>query len=142
MVNADARADNAFTHIATWLTSLANKLAKWPMSIKNGAPGGWPTSNFQAELMNSPQSQKLAVGSIVIRYVTAAMANTTQPQIAFHNLNFFIINCLFYFFTQFISPLNQGRTPQAGGIHPPPRTIAGAKLQLFFDMTKSFARKM
>ncbi len=30
--------------------------------MKKGAPGGWPTSNLYAEEINSPQSQKLAVG--------------------------------------------------------------------------------
>jgi len=41
-----------------------NRLA---VNIKNGAPGGCPTSSLKAEEMNSPQSQKLAVGSIVIK---------------------------------------------------------------------------
>ena len=67
------------------------------MSIKNGAPGGCPTSNFQALEMNSPQSQKEAVGSIVRRYVAAAIAKTTQPQSVFHNLNCFILSLIFIF---------------------------------------------
>ena len=95
IVKALANAERAFTHMATWAVSEANRLKKWPMSIKNGAPGGCPTSNFQAEEMNSPQSQKDAVGSIVRRYVAAAMAKTTHPQIVFHNLKFFIF-LLFY----------------------------------------------
>ena len=36
-----------------------------PVKIKNGAPGGCPTSNFDADAINSPQSQKEAVGSMV-----------------------------------------------------------------------------
>ena len=37
----------------------------FPTSIKNGAPGGWPTSRREAERINSGQSQKLADGSTV-----------------------------------------------------------------------------
>ena len=95
IVKALASAERALTHIATWVVSDANRLKKWPMSMKNGAPGGWPTSSFQAEEMNSPQSQKDAVGSIVRRYVAAAMAKTSHPQSLFHNLKFFIF-LLFY----------------------------------------------
>jgi hypothetical protein len=40
--------------------------------------------------MNSPQSQKEAVGSIVRRYVAAAMAKTSHPQSVFQSLKFFI----------------------------------------------------
>ena len=47
--------------------------------MKIGAPGGCPTSSLKADVMNSPQSQKLAVGSMVTRYTTAAMTNMTQP---------------------------------------------------------------
>ena len=43
--------------------------AKWekklPKSMKKGAPGGCPTSSLDAVVMNSGQSQKLAVGSMV-----------------------------------------------------------------------------
>jgi hypothetical protein len=95
IVKALASAERAFTHIATCVVSDANRLKKCPMSMKNGAPGGCPTSNFQAEEMNSPQSQKDAVGSIVRRYVAAAMAKTTHPHSVFHNLKFFIF-LLFY----------------------------------------------
>ena len=49
------------------------------MSIKNGAPGGCPTSNLKADEMNSPQSQKLPVGSMVDRYVNAATRKTSHP---------------------------------------------------------------
>jgi hypothetical protein len=95
IVNALASADNAFTHIATCEVSDAKRLKKCPISMKNGAPGGCPTSNFQALEMNSPQSQKEAVGSIVRRYVAAAMAKTTQPQSVFQSLKFLIVICFF-----------------------------------------------
>ena len=67
IVNAEANAERAFTHIATWAVSLAKSEKKCPRSIKNGAPGGCPTSNLCALTINSPQSQKEAVGSIVKR---------------------------------------------------------------------------
>ena len=38
---------------------------KEPKSMKKGAPGGCPTSSLDAVVMNSGQSQKLAVGSMV-----------------------------------------------------------------------------
>ena len=37
------------------------------ITMKNGAPGGCPTMSLSAQAMNSPQSQKLAVGSMVSR---------------------------------------------------------------------------
>ena len=40
IVNAEANAESAFTHIATWALSLAKSEKKCPRSIKNGAPGG------------------------------------------------------------------------------------------------------
>jgi hypothetical protein len=40
--------------------------------------------------MNSPQSQKLAVGSMVERYTKAATAKMTQPAIILMVLKFFI----------------------------------------------------
>src|SRR5574344_1249486 len=47
--------------------------------------------------MNSPQSQKDAVGSIVERYVKADMTKTTPATILFHRLNFFLsIICISY----------------------------------------------
>ena len=48
-------------------------------SMKNGAPGGCPTSSLYAEAMNSPQSQKLAVGSTVKKYTTVATNQTAHP---------------------------------------------------------------
>ena len=55
------------TITATLEGSEANCVNKLAVNMKKGAPGGWPTSNLYAEEINSPQSQKLAVGSIVIR---------------------------------------------------------------------------
>ena len=54
-----------FTIRATCDGSLTNWLNKLAVSIKNGAPGGCPTSNLYPVVINSGQSQKLAVGSIV-----------------------------------------------------------------------------
>ena len=61
------RADIVLTITATLEGSEANCVNKLAVNMKKGAPGGWPTSNLYAEEINSPQSQKLAVGSIVIR---------------------------------------------------------------------------
>ena len=44
-----------------------------PVSMKKGAPGGCPTSNLNAVVINSGQSQKLAVGSIVLAIVLLAL---------------------------------------------------------------------
>ena len=42
--------------------------------------------------MNSPQSQKLAVGSLVIRYTTAEIKKTIQPVMMLARLNVFMDN--------------------------------------------------
>ena len=68
MVNALQRPDTALIIIPTLLVSpKANKLKKFPINRNKGAPGGWPTSNLYAQAMYSPQSQKDAVGSIVLK---------------------------------------------------------------------------
>jgi hypothetical protein len=67
-----------------------NKENNLPMIMKNGAPGGWPTSNLNEVVINSPQSQKLAVGSMVNRYVTAAIRKVIHPTILFSCLKLFI----------------------------------------------------
>ena len=54
-----------FTIRATCDGSLANWLKRLAVNMKIGAPGGWPTSNLYPVVMNSGQSQKLAVGSMV-----------------------------------------------------------------------------
>ena len=61
------------------------------ISWKVGFPGGWPTSSLYDDAMNSPQSQKDAVGSMVLRYVNADTAKTIAAVILFHRLNFFSV---------------------------------------------------
>ena len=56
--------------------------------------GEHPTSSLYADEMNSPQSQKLAVGSSVRIYVTAAITKTIQPQMLFNNRYCFMINMM------------------------------------------------
>ena len=53
------------TMSATFDGSLTNCEKRLAVSMKNGAPGGCPTSNLYPVEMNSGQSQKLAVGSTV-----------------------------------------------------------------------------
>jgi len=65
IVPALARADIILTDAATNCGSLAKRVKILPINIKVGAPGGWPTSSLKQQAMYSPQSQKLAVGSIV-----------------------------------------------------------------------------
>jgi len=52
--------------------------------MKNGAPGGWPTINLLAVAINSPQSQKLAVGSTVLMNTKDAVAQTNHPKKLFN----------------------------------------------------------
>jgi methionine aminopeptidase len=49
--------------------------------------------------MNSPQSQKLAVGSKVSKYVAVAITNATQPKITLRDLNRFIESFIEKFFS-------------------------------------------
>ena len=68
IVNALAKADMEFTIAATFATlPPAKRVKNLPIIIKTGFPGGCPTSSLKQEATNSPQSQRLAVGSIVIR---------------------------------------------------------------------------
>ena len=67
MVSALKSADMALTMTATCVGSEAKSVNMRAVIIKNGAPGGCPTSSLNADEINSPQSQKLAVGSIVSR---------------------------------------------------------------------------
>ena len=83
-------ADIMFTMYATF-SGAANSEKKFATSMKNGAPGGCPTSKLFPDRMNSGQSQKLAVGSTVRQYVAAATMNVNQPSVLFNNLNRFII---------------------------------------------------
>ena len=66
MVRAEHIALIAFTATAAPCPSL-NRVKRRAISWKTGFPGGWPTSSLYDEAMNSPQSQKEAVGSIVRR---------------------------------------------------------------------------
>ena len=66
MVNELARAESVLIIIAACVTSVPAKMEKKrAMSIQKGAPGGCPTSSLKAEAINSPQSQRLVVGSMV-----------------------------------------------------------------------------
>ena len=67
MVNPLKRADIVFTIFATAPGSDASWVNRFAVSMKNGAPGGCPTSSLYAEETNSPQSQKLPDGSMVIK---------------------------------------------------------------------------
>jgi len=65
------------------------------MIIKKGAPGGCPTSILKADEMNSPQSQKLAVGSMVERYTKEAIRKITHPEMVLMRLYLFISDSFF-----------------------------------------------
>jgi hypothetical protein len=60
------------------------------ISINKGAPGGCPTSNLYDVAINSAQSHRLDEGSIVSRYVAAAIKNTPQPMILSQRLKLII----------------------------------------------------
>ena len=84
---------------ATMVGSSTSCVKRLAVSMKKGAPGGCPTSSLYAVVMNSGQSQKLAVGSIVLQYTKAAMANAIQPIRLSTSLNCFIGSVeLFYLF--------------------------------------------
>jgi hypothetical protein len=67
MVKALAKADMTFTMTGICETDGAIIVKIRPRIMNKGAPGGCPTSSLNAVVINSPQSQKLAVGSMVIR---------------------------------------------------------------------------
>ena len=94
---AENRADMRFTIIAAFDGSSVKSVKKLPINMKKGAPGGWPTSSLYAVVMNSGQSQKLAVGSIVEQYVKAATAKISQPTMLLTSLYCFIsgVRCFF-----------------------------------------------
>ena len=89
MVSAEHIAFMALTATAACMLS-ENIVKKRANSWNTGFPGGWPTSSLYDEAMNSPQSQKDAVGSIVIRYVTAATTKTKVAVSLFHKVNFLL----------------------------------------------------
>ena len=78
IVNELLSTDNPLAAIAAD-SGFIGIIRKRANNMKNGAPGGWPTSSLYAEAMNSPQSQKLAVGSTVKKYTSVAKAHTAQP---------------------------------------------------------------
>src|SRR5690554_2293851 len=86
IVNALDNAESEFTIIAICSGEGANKVKNFAKIKKKGAPGGCPTCNLNDAAINSPQSQKLAVGSIVARYTIAATIHTSQPIIKFNLL--------------------------------------------------------
>ena len=89
MVRAEHSAFITLTSSAACMLSpnIVNTLA---ISWKTGFPGGCPTSSLYDDAMNSPQSQKDAVGSMVDRYVKAETTNTAAAAILFHRLNFLL----------------------------------------------------
>jgi hypothetical protein len=93
MQNADAIAFIALIAAGTYSAAGAKSDAKRANIIKSGAPGGCPTSNLYDVAINSLQSQRLVVGSMVSRYAIAATANTAQPTILFQTLNCSILLC-------------------------------------------------
>ena len=101
MVSAEQIAFIAFTATAACILS-PNMVKKRANSWNTGFPGGCPTSSLYEEAMNSPQSQKEAVGSMVNRYVTAAITNTAAAVSLFHNVNFLLSINFYYFVLQVI----------------------------------------
>ena len=99
MVRAEQSALIAFTSTAACMLS-PKRVKMRAISWKVGFPGGWPTSSLYDDAMNSPQSQKEAVGSIVERYVKADTTKAAAAAILFHKLNFFsvIVYKYSYFF--------------------------------------------
>ena len=66
MVNAEQIALITFTATAACMLSV-NMVKNRAISWNTGFPGGCPTSSLYDDAMNSPQSQKEAVGSMVSR---------------------------------------------------------------------------
>ena len=67
MHDAESRALIVLTIRAICEGSLANCEKRLAVSMKNGAPGGWPTSSREPVTINSGQSQNEAVGSMVLQ---------------------------------------------------------------------------
>ena len=88
IVNELHKADKILIIMATLVTSPKAKSENIrPNNWKNGPPGGWPTWSLYADAMYSPQSQKLAVGSIVMQYTVVAIINTSDPTYVLYFLN-------------------------------------------------------
>jgi hypothetical protein len=70
---------------ATLVTSPKERIVNiLPMRRESGVPGVCGTSSLYDEAINSEQSQRLAVGSKVIRYVKNEIRNVSNPKICFH----------------------------------------------------------
>ena len=68
IANALASADMELIIAATFETfPPANRVKNLAIIMNTGFPGGCPTSSLKAEEINSLQSHRLVVGSIVIR---------------------------------------------------------------------------
>ncbi len=92
IVREEHKALIAFTIIAAF-SGEANIVKNLAMSWKTGFPGGCPISSLYEEAINSPQSQKLVVGSIVDRYTTEETIKRRTPAMLSNNLNLFISIC-------------------------------------------------
>src|SRR5690606_1278917 len=83
--------DNAlikFTARAAFCGLSPNKMIKnLPKRTNKGAPGGWGICSLYAVDINSPQSQRLPVGSIVITYTVVAISPIIHPAILLTLLN-------------------------------------------------------
>lgn len=90
MVRAEHSALMAFTSTAACILS-PKRVKMRANSWKVGFPGGCPTSSLYDDAMNSPQSQKDAVGSMVLRYVNADTTKANAAAILFHSLNVFSV---------------------------------------------------
>jgi hypothetical protein len=66
MVKELDNAESVLIQTAT-LSGAAKNENNLPKTMNKGAPGGCPTSNLYAAVIYSPQSQRLAVDSMVIK---------------------------------------------------------------------------
>jgi hypothetical protein len=99
------QADNKLTAYAMLDGSLDIRLPTQanirPTSRKIGAPGGCTTWSLYAPEMNSPQSQRLPVGSAAADNTAAVIRNTSQPVMLFSVLN----DCIAFYLAK------QGKNP-------------------------------
>ena len=73
--------DKKLISLATmWTSPNENNEINLPSNKNVGAPGGCPTSSLYEQEINSPQSQKLAVGSDVRKKMVIAVKPTSQPK--------------------------------------------------------------
>jgi len=95
MVKDDDNAERELIQTATF-SGAAKKENNLPITINKGAPGGCPTSNLYAAVIYSPQSHKLTVSSMVIKYTIVAIAKTPHPNTVFHLEYDIIIKFVFF----------------------------------------------